>query len=69
MTLLLRWHMKPSLDDTELNENVKPFVYKCREHVLQIAGSDSAFRRDDYKELQSSALSFLMVKKEKINSD
>jgi len=49
VTLLLRWHMKPSLDDTELNENVKPFVYKCREHVLQIASSESSFCRDDYE--------------------
>ena len=33
-----------------------------------IDSSDSPFRRDDYKELQSSALSNLMVKKENIKS-
>ena len=32
---------------------MKPFVYKCRKHVLVIDSSDSPFRTDDYKELQS----------------
>ena len=54
--------------DTELDENVKPLVYKCRERVLQIASSGPSFRIDDYKDLQSSALSFLLVKKENIKS-
>ena len=46
-------------DDTEFDENAKPFVDKCREHVLQIAGSESSFRRDDYKEFAELCLVFL----------
>ena len=48
-------------DDIEFNENVKPFVYKCREyvHVLEIASSKSSFHRDDYKEFAELCLVFL----------
>jgi len=43
----------------EFNENVKPFVYKCREHVLEIASSESSIHRDDYKEFAELCLVFL----------
>ena len=46
-------------EDIEFNENVKPFVYKRREHVLKIASSKSSFHRDDYKEFAELCLVFL----------
>jgi hypothetical protein len=46
-------------DATKFNENVKPFIDKCREHVIQIATSESSFRRDDYKEFAELCLVYL----------
>jgi len=52
-------------DDIEFNENLKPFVYKCREHVLEVAIVPSRLSIEMItRNLQSSALSFLTVKKE-----
>ena len=56
-------------DDIEFNENVKPFIYKCREHVLKIASSKSSFHRGDYDEFaELCLLSFLTLKKENTKS-
>jgi len=46
-------------DDIEFNENLKPFVYKCREHLLEAANAKSSFHRDGYEEFATLCLVFL----------
>ena len=62
MNALRQWSATEKLshfDDIEFNENLKPFVYKCREHVLEVASCKSSFHKDGYQEFAELCLVFL----------